>query len=69
MNEVCDEVDFLHADKHQRFLQVDSNIFGGCGQPYVNSQFNCRILRKAIRQKGLMEMAVLMPILLANQIA
>ena len=26
MNEVWDEVDFLHADKHQRFLQVDINI-------------------------------------------
>ena len=26
--EVRDEVDFLHADKHQNFLQVDFNIFG-----------------------------------------
>ena len=26
--EVRDEVDFLHADKHQSFLQVDFNIFG-----------------------------------------
>ena len=26
--EVRDEVDFLHADKHQSFLQVDFNILG-----------------------------------------
>ena len=26
--EVRDEVDFLHADKHQCFLQVDFNILG-----------------------------------------
>ena len=26
--EVSDEVDFLHADKHQSFLQVDFNTLG-----------------------------------------
>ena len=26
--EVRDEVDFLHADKHQSFLQVDFNTLG-----------------------------------------
>ena len=26
--EVSDEVDFLHADKHQIFLQVDFNTLG-----------------------------------------
>ena len=26
------EVDFLHADKHQRFLQIDSIILGVCNQ-------------------------------------
>ena len=26
--EVKDEVDFLHADKHQSFLQVDFNTLG-----------------------------------------
>ena len=26
--EIKDEVDFLHADKHQSFLQVDSNTLG-----------------------------------------
>ena len=25
------EVDFLHADKHQRFLQIDNIILGVCG--------------------------------------
>ena len=29
--EVGDKVDFLHADKHQRFLQIDTIIFGVCG--------------------------------------
>ena len=27
-----DEVDFLHADKHQTILQVDTINFGGHGQ-------------------------------------
>ena len=26
--EVTDEVDFLHADKHQSFLQIGFNTFG-----------------------------------------
>ena len=30
--EVRDEVTFLHADKHQRFLQIDTIIFGLCDQ-------------------------------------
>ena len=29
---VKDEVDFLHADKRQRFLQIDTIILGLCGQ-------------------------------------
>ena len=29
---VKDEVDFLSADKHQRFFQVDTIILGRCGQ-------------------------------------
>ena len=29
---VKDEVDFLPADKHQRFLQIDSIILGVCEQ-------------------------------------
>ena len=34
--EVRDEVDFLHADKHQRFLQIDTIILGVCGQACPN---------------------------------
>ena len=26
---VRDQVDLLHADKHQGFLQVDTTVFGG----------------------------------------
>ena len=29
---VKDEVDFLPADKHQRFPQLDAIILGACGQ-------------------------------------
>ena len=39
-----DEVDFLHADKRQRFLQIDTIILGVCGQTYHNYpklQFCC----------------------------
>ena len=31
-----DEVDFLLADKRQRFLQIDSIILGVCGQTCPN---------------------------------
>ena len=33
-----DEVDFLHADKHQTILQVNTINLGGCGQAYPNNQ-------------------------------
>ena len=39
--EVSDEVDFLHADKHESFLQVDTMIFDGNGQAFQSSQ-NCK---------------------------
>ena len=32
--EVCDEVDFLHTDKHECFLQTDTIIFDGDGQAF-----------------------------------
>ena len=32
--EVSDEVDFLYADKHESFLQIDSIIFDGDGQAF-----------------------------------
>ena len=30
--EVSDEGDFLHADKHKNFLKIDTMIFDGDGQ-------------------------------------
>ena len=33
---VKDEVDFLLADKHERFLQIDTLILGLCGQACSN---------------------------------
>ena len=32
--EVSDEVDFLHADKHESFLQIDTMIFDGDDQAF-----------------------------------
>ena len=32
--EVRDKVDFLHADKHESFLQIDTMIFDGDGQAF-----------------------------------
>ena len=39
---MSDEIDFLHADKHESFLQIDSMIFDGDGSPFLkflNSKF------------------------------
>ena len=33
--ELSDEVDFLHADKHQSMLQVDGMILMGDGQAFA----------------------------------
>ena len=33
--EVSDEVDFLHADKHESFLQIDTMIFDGDDQIFA----------------------------------
>ena len=35
-----DEVDFWHADKHQRFLQIDTTMLGVCGQASKYTQNN-----------------------------
>ena len=32
--EVSDEFDFLHADQHESFLQIDTVIFDGNGQAF-----------------------------------
>ena len=34
--EVSDEVNFLHAYKHESFLQIDTMIFDGDGQAFPN---------------------------------
>ena len=36
MGNVKDEVHFLHADKSERFLQIDTIILGVCGQTCPN---------------------------------
>ena len=36
--EVCDEVDFSHTDKHERFLQIDIMIFNGDFKPSQSSK-------------------------------
>ena len=33
--EMSDEVYFLHEDKHQNFLQIDTMIFDGDGQEFL----------------------------------
>ena len=32
--EVRDKVDFVHANKHERFLQIDTMVFDGDGQVF-----------------------------------
>ena len=54
--EVSDEVDFLHADKHESFLQIDAVIFyGGWSsvpkEPKISLQYLCNISRKTGRMK------------------
>ena len=46
-----DHVEFLHVDKHQSFLQVDTTVFDGCGCAFPKYQKYqvCNIL--AISQK------------------
>ena len=43
MENVKDEVDFLSAVKHQRFLQIDTIILSACGQAgsYYPKQQGC----------------------------
>ena len=36
--EVSDEIDFLHADKHESFLETDIMIFDGDGQAFPKFQ-------------------------------
>ena len=54
---VSDEVDFLHADKHESFLQIDSMIvlMGTVkhSQSYQNSKFSISLqhLEKEVRDE------------------
>ena len=34
LQELSNKVDFLHADKHKSFLQIDSMIFDGASQAF-----------------------------------
>ena len=51
-------IDYLHADKHQRFLQVYTILFGGCGQAYSEGRQNNSFLilwqyfKKDLRDKS-----------------
>ena len=36
--EVSDEVDFLHADKHESLIQIDTTILMGMAKHSQNSQ-------------------------------
>ena len=49
MNKVWD---FFHADEHQSFRQGDTTILRGCGQASLDSQSNCKILKREISLKG-----------------
>ena len=44
--EGTDKIDFLHADKHQTFLQVDAINHGGHGEVYPNytKEQVCKVL-------------------------
>ena len=46
-----DEVNSLHANKRQSFLQCDTNIFCGRAQACSDNQSNCKILRRVASQK------------------
>ena len=56
---VSDEVDFLHADKHESFLQIDAMIFDGewSSIPKVpkttSLQYICNISRKTGKMKSI----------------
>ena len=51
-----DEVDFLHADKHESFLQIDTIIFDGVGRKFQSSQnskfgISLQLLKKDVRNE------------------
>ena len=48
----CGMISFLCLDKNQNCLQDDTNILGGLTHVCQDIQSNCRILRRALSQKG-----------------
>ena len=53
---MSDEVDFLHADKHESYLQIDTMIFGGDDQElpkFQNSKFAMSLpyLKREVRDE------------------
>ena len=55
-NELSDEVDFLHADKHESLLQIDNMILMGMvrhPQSYQNSKFamSSQCLKKEVKDE------------------
>ena len=53
MKEVSDEVDFLHADKNENFLQIDVMIFDMMDKHSQNSKFaiSLQYLIKEVRDE------------------
>ena len=47
-----DELDFLHFDKHQTFLQVDSIVFAGRGQARLKYPEYFAISLQYIKKEG-----------------
>ena len=47
------EVAFLHADKDESYLQIDTMIFDGDGQAFLNfpKQQVCNISKKKLQMK------------------
>ena len=46
--EVSDKVDYLHADKHESFLQIDTIIFDGDGQAFPKFPKSLQYLKKEV---------------------
>ena len=61
--EVRDKADFVHADKHERFLQIDTMIFDGDDQAFQSSQnskfvMSLQILKKKLEVKLIFYMRI-----------
>ena len=45
---MSDKVDYLHADKHESFLQIDTIIFDGDGQAFPKFPKSLQYLKKEV---------------------